>query len=154
MSKHRSIFAATAMAAICAFGVSLAHASPSDSSEAPDHVVQSSQNGTPYQSGGITTDDARSMRLHEQPYNLRMSFSEGRHNAYITGLRLAITDTAGRQVFTLDNAGPLTDVALPAGRYHVKADFGDVRRSGTVTVKDGKPVNLDLHWPKDETASS
>ena len=65
------------------------------------------------------------------------------------GLALGLA-AAGRPVFALKHAGPLTDVELPAGRYLVVAESGGVRRTGSVAVKPGAPARLNLHWPRDE----
>ena len=139
------------MAGICAFGVLLAYPIPSDSSEAS---VQPSRNGAPFHNGGIAQQETRRVQGDDEPYNLRVTFSEGEDNAYVTGLTLKITDAAGQQVFALDDAGPLTEVALPPGRYHVKADFGGVSSERSVTLRRDRPVQLDLHWSIDDTALS
>jgi hypothetical protein len=104
-----------------------------------------------YQDGGFGKEQVAAMQRRLDHYDLRLTFSEGKHNAYAADLKLRITDGSGRKVFALDHAGPLTDVNLPPGRYQVVADFGGVRRSGSVDVKPGLPAALALHWPKDET---
>lgn len=114
-------------------------------------IEHATQNGHAYQNGGVTRGDVATMEHRIKPYNLRMMFSEGRFNDFVTGLQLTITRDKGNEVFALDDAGPLTDVALPAGTYRVTADFGGVKRSGTVVLKPGEPAALNLHWPKDET---
>ena len=114
-------------------------------------VIRAVVAGHAYQNGGIAQDEVADMRQHLKPYDLHLTFSEGRHNDYAADIALVITDFRGRQVFDLSHAGPLTDVDLPAGTYHVVADFGGVVRSGNVDVKPGAPASLNLHWPKDET---
>ena len=91
------------------------------------------------------------MRQHMKPYDLHITFSEGKRGAYAADLRLRITGTAGKRVFALNHAGPLTDVDLPTGHYRVVADFGGIKRTGSVDVKASEPTELVLHWPKDET---
>jgi hypothetical protein len=117
----------------------------------PVAIEHATQNGHAYQNGGATRDDVVAMQHRMKPYNLRLMFSEGKFNDYVTGLQLKITGDERKQVFALNDAGPLTDVALPAGTYHVTADFGGVKRSGVVVLKPGEPAMLNLHWPKDET---
>lgn len=104
-----------------------------------------------YQNGGIGKEQVDRMDQNMKAYNLRLTFSEGPTNAYITGLQLNIYNAKGEEVFALPNAGPLTDVKLPAGHYRVVADFGGVQRSGNVDVLSGKHANLNLHWSKDGT---
>ena len=105
-----------------------------------------------YQNGGIGKEEVARMDGKLQAYNLRMTFSEGKDNAYATGLHLRIANAQGKEVFALSDAGPMTDVKLPAGHYSVKAKFGGVERSASVDVPEsGKPAMLNLHWPKDES---
>ena len=89
------------------------------------------------------------MNEHMKPYDLRLTFSEGQHNAYVTGLAVQITDAAGHPVFSLNDAGPLTDVSLPAGTYHVAVQRGDVRRGYTMTLAQGASVELYLRLAPD-----
>jgi hypothetical protein len=113
-------------------------------------VVQGRVAGHPYQNGGASHEQVLQIEHHQAPYDLRLTFSAGHHDEYITGLKLRIVDAQGHRVFGLDHAGPLTDVALPAGHYRVLADFGGVQRGGVVDVKPGQPANLYLHWPRDQ----
>lgn len=59
-------------------------------------------------------------------------------------LRLDIRDAQGHLVFTRDDAGPLVDVPLPAGTYHVTAHVDQVKRGYTMTLDQGSSVNLYL----------
>ncbi len=104
-----------------------------------------------YQNGGIGKDQVEKMEHNAKPYNLRMTFSEGKQNAYATGLHLRIVDAKGLDVFSLADAGPHTDVKLPPGKYRVMAKFGGVERSAEVLIKPDGPTMLNMHWPKDET---
>jgi hypothetical protein len=138
--------AALTLAALCS-GSTAAARDLSASAE----VVRGSIDGHLYQNGGVGRDEVSEMRRQMAPFDLRLVFSEGRQNDYAADLKLRILDAAGRPVFGLDHAGPLTDVALPAGRYQVVARFGGVERSARVDVEPGRPVDVRLHWPKDET---
>jgi hypothetical protein len=44
---------------------------------------------------------------------------------------------------TVDDAGPLVEVPLPAGTYQVTVQLGCVRRSYTMTLEPG--MSFDLH---------
>ncbi len=150
MNTSRVIVAAVASATFVALGGLASVASAKDLSRSAD-VVRSTVQGHAYQNGGVSKEDTAEMDHHLAHYNLRLTFSEGRKNAYAAGLNLNIFGAGGKDVFSLASAGPLTDVALPAGHYRVVADFGGVRRSGSVDLKPGVPAHLFLHWPKDET---
>jgi hypothetical protein len=102
-----------------------------------------------YVNGGIGHEQAREIQHQAGRYDLRMTFSEGRHNAYASGVKLDIANAHGRRVLALRDAGPLTDVQLPPGRYRVKARFGDMTRVQHVQLAHGKPVDLFVHFPHD-----
>lgn len=150
MNTSRIIGAALASATIAVLGGGVSAASAKDLSASAD-VVRSAVQGHAYQNGGVSKEDAARMDHDAARYDLRLAFSEGRKNDFAAGLKLNIFDAAGKEVFSLASAGPMTDVSLPAGHYKVVADFGDVKRSGSVDVKAGAPARLFLHWPKDET---
>ena len=145
MNPSRILLAASAAAALS--GSVTAFCARDDSASADvvrDHVA-----GHAYQNGGIGKAEVTEMQRHMAPYNLRISFSEGRHNAFAADVKLRITDATGKRVFGLGHAGPLTDVSLPAGHYRVLADLGGVKRVASVDLKPGQPASLALHWPKD-----
>jgi hypothetical protein len=60
-------------------------------------------------------------------------------------LALKIHDLQGRCVLALDEAGPLTDIALAPGTYHVWAQQGPSRRRYTITLEPGASFDLHLH---------
>lgn len=64
---------------------------------------------------------------------------QGRHEP----LRLLIDTLDGDTVLAIDDAGPLVDVALPAGTYHVTAHLGETQRGYTMTL--GQGMAFDLH---------
>lgn len=57
-------------------------------------------------------------------------------------LALEIRDLEGHRLLALDDAGPLVDVALPPGTYHVTTAFGAARRSYTVALAQGTSFDL------------
>ena len=107
----------------------------------------------PYVSGGIGRGEVRQIEGMEAGYNLHMTFSEGPSNAYITNVVLRIADSRGRTVLALDDAGPLTNVKLPPGTYSVSTRYGQSERTQKVEVPAGKPVQLNLHYPRNGQAA-
>jgi hypothetical protein len=142
-------------AAVVALGTAFNPASAGNRSSSDDtlpvDIVRGTISGHAYQNGGISKEQVADMVRQMNPYDLQLTFSEGKHNSYVTGLKLQITNAAGQTVFSLAGAGPLTDVDLPAGHYRVVGDFGGVKRGGSVEVKKGEHAQLYLHWPRDET---
>lgn len=116
---------------------------------APSGVVRAQVSGHAYQNGGIGLEEVTDMNQNMSPFDLRITFSEGPDNVYVANVQLRVVDTQGQSVFNLGDAGPLTDVNLPAGRYRVIANFGGVERIGRIDVKPGAVARLHLHWPAD-----
>jgi hypothetical protein len=63
------------------------------------------------------------------------------HNK-LTPISLHIDDMHGRRVHSIEDAGTLVDVRLPAGTYHVTVHVGNVRRRYTLTLESGSSVDL------------
>jgi len=133
------------LAGVMAAGASLAQTA------APIHPANASAT-VAYVNGGIGKNEADRIEAQAHGYNLRLMFSEGRTNAFVSDVHLRIADQAGHQVLALRDAGPLTNVKLPPGRYQVDCSFGHMQRHNSVELKDGQPVDLYLHFPHDSDA--
>ena len=142
MRLHRQLLIGASL--VAALGTALAQ----DLTASPD-IVRGVVDGVAYRNGGIGRDAALAMVRRQGDYTLRLGFSEGPHNAFLTDVKLDIYDANGRRIFGLGEAGPLVDVQLPAGRYRVIAETGGVRREGTVAVEPNRLTELYLHWSKD-----
>lgn len=102
----------------------------------------------PYVSGGIGEQEVRKIESQEGAFNVRMVFSEGPKNDYVANVTLRIADSQGHTVLALDDAGPLTNVRLPPGRYSVSTRYGSQERRHVIDVKPGTPVDLFMHYPR------
>lgn len=134
------------LAGLCAASCAVAQAR--DFSASVD-VVQGQVAGTAYQNGGIGRDEVAQMARQRAGYDLNLSFSQGRQNAYVADAQLDVLNAAGQRVLHLAHAGPLTDLALPAGRYSVQARFGTVEQTARVDVRPDHPTPVALHWSRD-----
>jgi hypothetical protein len=106
------------------------------------------QGEAPYVSGGIGEQEVRQIESQEGAFNVRMVFSEGPKNDYVANVTLRIADNQGHTVLALDDAGPLTNVRLPPGRYSVSTRYGSQERRHVIEVKPGTPVDLFMHYPR------
>lgn len=75
---------------------------------------------------------------------LRALYAHGRHPGERAPLSVQINDLQGNSVLCINAAGPLVDVPLPAGTYHVTARLGQVRRAYTMTIESGASCDLYL----------
>lgn len=64
-------------------------------------------------------------------------------------LALEIQDLEGHRLLALDDTGPLVDVALPPGIYHVSTELAGTRRQYTVALEQGASVDLFLRLDGD-----
>lgn len=98
-----------------------------------------------YMNGGIGADDQARLKDAAKDYNLHLLFSETKEGAYISNVNLKITDAHGKEAFVLPNAGPMTNVKLPAGQYRIAATYHGETKTESVNV--GKEArNLSFNW--------
>ncbi|MDE2160372.1 MAG: hypothetical protein KGJ30_15770, partial [Burkholderiales bacterium] len=57
-----------------------------------------------------------------------------------------VDDLQGRNLVTLVDADPLTDLPLPAGTYQVGVRLGSVQRVYTMTLQSGIPARLTIQF--------
>lgn len=111
-------------------------------------VQRQEQNGIAYLSGGIGEDEAKAIQ-QASGYNLHMTFAIGPDNRYIPDVDVVIQKAPGQTVFTLNDAGPLVYVQLPAGKYTVVATRNGEERRDTADLGSGVARNLVFHWNGD-----
>jgi hypothetical protein len=103
------------------------------------------QNGIAYLSGGIGEDEAKAIQ-QSSGYNLHMTFSIGSQNEYVPDVDVLVQKASGQTVLTLNQAGPLVYVQLPAGKYTVVATRNGEERRDVTDVGSGAARNLVFHW--------
>lgn len=121
------------------------HATPlaATTSEA---VEPQKQGDIEYISGGIGSDEVESFKLAQKSYNLRLTFSSGKNNAYVAGVDLSIRKPHGKTFLKLENAGPLVYVKLPAGKYEVSTSLNDEEKKSIITIGAHGARTMNLHW--------
>lgn len=137
--------------ALCLLSSAVLPAQANTGTATDSFIHRGTLEGHAYQTGGIGIEEVANVRAHQSPYSLRMTFSEGRQNAFVSGVQVRIRDAGGREVFALNDAEPLADVSLPDGRYRVTARFGDAIREQTVQIANGTASHLYFHWNRDHT---
>ena len=90
-------------------------------------------------------------RFESALHRLRARYASGRLRGIPPALRLQVDDLQGQRLHAIDDAGPLTDVPLPAGTYHITAVRGALRRSYTLTLEPGASVDLYLRLASDRS---
>ena len=109
--------------------------------------------GMAYVNGGFGDDEAATIRQTGPNYSLRMQFSREHNSEFVAGVDLAVQDQAGRTVFALPSAGPLTDVMLPPGSYQVSASYHGRTETQQISVGGASRAGKDIsfRWKDAET---
>lgn len=113
---------------------------------AEEIVAVETVSSAPYMNGGIGKDEQDRIRGAAREFNLRMEFSEGKNNAFVTDVGLSVADLQGNPVFYLPSAGPMTNVRLPDGKYKVTATMDRHSEVQTVALAKGQPKSIFFHW--------
>lgn len=108
-------------------------------------IQRQEQNGIAYLSGGVGEDESKAIQ-QSVGYNLHMTFAVGTQNEYIPDVTVTIEKAQGQTVLTLNDAGPLVYVQLPAGKYTVVATRNGETRRDVAEVGNGAARNLVFHW--------
>ncbi|MES2208253.1 MAG: carboxypeptidase regulatory-like domain-containing protein [Pseudomonadota bacterium] len=146
---------------LLSFMLGLTHAAPPDEpqnvvsvNESVNLVSPKSQNGIDYLSGGIGDEELAAIKQAARDYNLHLTFSEGRSNAYTSDIRLTINRVRGKNLLSLEQVGPLVYIKLPAGQYDITADLEGRAQKRRVTVGSKASKNVQFHWNASEETLS
>ncbi len=136
--------------------ISLAHAEeiPADSSTAA--TFETSSDGR-YLNGGIGVEEANAMRLQAANYPLRIQFSQGKDGKSVAGVAVTISDSKGKQVIDIPDAGPLLYIKLANGSYKLTAQYNGATLTKKVSVAGKKGSTVYLNWrstPADASPAS
>jgi len=97
----------------------------------------------------IHTDDPYTVgtsRLKPVLRRLRSLYTQVLPGSKPLPIKILIFNLQGQCVFSTEWAGPLVTVILPSGAYHIKAVFGEVRKSYTLSIESGMATDLYLRW--------
>ena len=102
--------------------------------------------GYPYVFGGISSDEREAMAQRAKDFNVKLVFA-AKSGAFISGVRLTITDAKGTEIAKLTTEGPWFYIRLPAGSYSITATFqGQSKGVKGLRVVQGKQVQQVFVW--------
>jgi hypothetical protein len=109
-----------------------------------DAIVQTA-GGLSYVSGGVGTDSIDRLTSLAGDFNLKLVFAL-KSGAYLSGVRVAIADAAGKTLLDTTSEGPWFLTKLPVGNYQIVATFegNAVRRN--IAVGAAKLRTIDFRW--------
>jgi len=109
-----------------------------------DAIVQTS-GGVSYVSGGVGTDSIDRLNSLARDFNLKLVFAM-KSGAYVSGVRVAIADAAGKTLLDTTSEGPWFLTKLPAGNYQVVATFEGSALKKQIAVGAAKLRTIDFRW--------
>ena len=92
------------------------------------------QQGLPYVTGGITTDERDALTASRAERGVRVVTVARAGGLYLADVRVSIADDRGRRVLDARLDGPWLDVELAPGRYVIEAEFEGQWQSRPLTV--------------------
>ena|SRR5664279_600666 len=115
---------------------------------AGEETVQTA-GGVSYVSGGVATDSIDRLTARTGEFNLKLVFAL-KSGAYLSGVKVAIADAAGRTLVDTTSEGPWLLARLPAGNYQVTATYAGNAEKRPVTVGAEKLRTVDFRWASPE----
>ena len=118
---------------------------------AKDGVIYKTASGLNFINGGISEEEAATIRQNAKNFSLQVLFSGGAVGGWLTDVSMMILDGNGKTVFWKKSSGPMLYIDLPAGDYQVIGRYNGERQSKRFTLTGEKPQRVILNW-KEELA--
>ncbi len=112
---------------------------------ATSDVIVQAASGVSYVYGGVGDDSIERLNSLAGGFNLKLVFALNSGN-YVSGVRVAIADAAGKTVLDTTSEGPWFLVKVPAGNYQVVATFAGNAVKRQVAVGSAASRTVDFRW--------
>jgi len=109
-------------------------------------IKEKAYEGIPYISGGVGQEERDALAAKSKDYNLKLMFA-AKGGEYHADIKVSITDSRGKQIFSAVADGPWFFTNLPAGKYTVTATMKDSAKSSKVNIVKGKKqITAGFYW--------
>jgi hypothetical protein len=112
-----------------------------------DEIVMASS-GVTYVTGGAGTEAVDRLRAMERDFNLKLVFALS-NGEYLADVDVSVVDAANHVVLDTSAEGPLLLAKLPAGSYHVNANYRGSVEHRAVAVGAASLRTVDFRWPSE-----
>jgi hypothetical protein len=102
--------------------------------------------GVRYMTGGVAVGERDAMQRAARDFNLRLAFTEARQGNYVAFVDVSVTDRNGREVLSIDDAGPWLYADLPPGSYTVRATYDGRTETRKVRIGASSPGVTSMQW--------
>jgi hypothetical protein len=101
--------------------------------------------GVSYVSGGVGTESLDRLNALAGDFNVKLVFAL-KSGEYLTDVRVAIADAAGKTVIDTASEGPWFLIKLPAGDYQIVATISGKTEKRHVAVGSAILQTIDFRW--------
>lgn len=100
-----------------------------------------------YVSGGVGDESLERLGAMEMGFNVKLVFAL-QNGEYLSDVKVVIVDARGQSVLETVAEGPVLLARLPAGRFEVRATYGELTRLQKLhmATKDGLKT-VQFRWP-------
>lgn len=109
-----------------------------------DAIVQTA-GGVTHVSGGVGTESRDRLNSLSGDFNLKLVFAL-KSGDYVSDVRVAIADAAGKALLDTTSEGPWFLVRLPAGNYQIVATLSGNAVKRQVAIGAARLRTIDLRW--------
>jgi len=99
----------------------------------------------PFVTGGTGADERADLQAKEKDYNLKI-VAAATSGDYLAGVRVVIESAAKQSVLETRMDGPILLAKLPQGTYTIKATFGPLTETRTVSVPEQGLREAQFRW--------
>ena len=112
----------------------------------PDNdAIVKNTGGVSYVSGGIGKESRDRLDSLTRDFNLKLVFATA-SGEYVSGVRVAIADAAGKTRLDATSEGPWFLTRLPAGNYQIVATFAGNAVKRQAAIGTAKLTTIDFRW--------
>jgi len=112
---------------------------------ANDEAIVHTAGGVPYVSGGVGAMSIDRLSSLARDFNLKLVFAL-QSGEYVSDVRVAIADAAGRTLLNTTSEGPWFLTSLPIGTYQIVATFAGNAVVRQIAVNSAKHRTIDFRW--------
>jgi len=141
--KPRQVSAALALMGAVAAGGALA-ARPANL------PAEQHQGGIAYVTGGVGKQEAKAFRHAVRAYPFALEFVKraGRHDEFLAGIKVEVTDRHGKTVLSTRSDGPYLLARMPNGSYMVSATYDGRTLKRPVVVRGTTARPVVFEWKR------
>jgi hypothetical protein len=102
-------------------------------------------NGLIYVTGGVGEDELEEINAARSGFNVRVLLTE-KSGAYVTGVRVVVSEASGTKVLEVESAGPYLLAKLPEGNYRISVIYDGQAQQQDFVAQAGRAQEFVFRW--------